>query len=267
MQAMQRLDVLDGVTSYYASELARHWTLGVEHKFASGIDVRLEAYDIRSSNPNPSFRNWKNDLYQFHNAVEDDRIAVYPTEYSRRGFEVFARQSTGKRFQWIGSYAFAVNEERLDSVTSYFYDVPYHEISDAPFDQRHSLMFGGTYRFNASWTLNVSWSFHTGWPYTRARIDTIPTNEEFVYYLRPGPINGDRLPSYSSLNTRVTRHLEFQGGHLRMFLDVLNLFGQSNVYAVDGEILDSPAAPRLEFEDQTWLSWLPSIGITWTKDF
>lgn len=267
MQAMNRLDVLDGVTSYYPSELAQHWTVGVEHKLPSGIDLRLEAYDIRSSNPNPSFRNWKNDLYQFHNAVEDDRIAVYPSAYTRRGFEVFARKSNGGRFQWIGSYAFAVNEEQLDSVSSYFYEVSYFKKSDAPFDQRHSLMFGGTYRFSDSWTLNLSWSFHTGWPYTRARIDTVHAESGNVYYLRPGPINGDRLPSYSSINTRITRHLSVQGGHLRMYLDVLNLFGHSNIYAVDGEILDSPAAPRLEFEDQTWLSWLPSIGITWTKDF
>lgn len=267
IQAMNHLDVLDGVTSYYPSELATHWTAGIEHKLPSGIDLRLEAYDIRSSNPNPSFRNWKNDLYQFHNAVEDDRIAVYPAEYTRRGLEVFARKSNGGRFQWIGSYAFAVNEEQLDSVSSYFYEVFYFKNSDVPFDQRHSLMFGGTYRFSDSWTLNVSWSFHTGWPYTRARIDTVHAESGNVYYLRPGPINGDRLPSYSSLNTRVTRHVDFQGGHLRMYLDVLNLFGHSNVYAVDGEILDSPAAPRLEFEDQTWLSWLPSIGITWTKDF
>lgn len=267
IQAMNHLDVLDGVTSYYPSELATHWTAGIEHKLPSGIDLRLEAYDIRSSNPNPSFRNWKNDLYQFHNAVEDDRIAVYPAEYTRRGLEVFARKSNGGRFQWIGSYAFAVNEEQLDSVSSYFYEVFYFKHSDVPFDQRHSLMFGGTYRFSDSWTLNVSWSFHTGWPYTRARIDTVHAESGNVYYLRPGPINGDRLPSYSSLNTRVTRHVDFQGGHLRMYLDVLNLFGHSNVYAVDGEILDSPAAPRLEFEDQTWLSWLPSIGITWTKDF
>lgn len=267
MQAMNRLDVLDGVTSYYPSELAKHWTVGIEHKLPSGIDVRLEAYDIRSSNPNPSFRNWKNDLYQFHNAVEDDRIAVYPSAYTRRGFEVFARKSNGGRFQWIGSYAFSVNEEQLDSVSSYFYEVSYFKKSDAPFDQRHSLMFGGTYRFSDSWTLNLSWSFHTGWPYTRARIDTVHAESGNVYYLRPGPINGDRLPSYSSLNTRVTRHLNVQGGQLRMYLDVLNVFGHSNVYAVDGEILDSPAAPRLEFEDQTWLSWLPSIGITWTKDF
>lgn len=85
IQAMNHLDVLDGVTSYYPSELATHWTAGIEHKLPSGIDLRLEAYDIRSSNPNPSFRNWKNDLYQFHNAVEDDRIAVYPAEYTRRG--------------------------------------------------------------------------------------------------------------------------------------------------------------------------------------
>lgn len=267
MQAMQRLDVLDGVTDFYPSELARHWTVGVEHRLSSGIDVRLEAYDIRSSNPNPAYRNWKNDLYQFHQQVEDDRIAVYPTAFARRGFEVFVRRSTEGRFNWMGSYALAFNEETLDSVISYFYDVRHDRTIDAPFDQRHSLMFGGTYNFNKNWTLNLTWSFHTGWPFTRARIDTVASSSGDVYYLRPGSINGDRLPTYSSLNTRVTRHINVRGGQLRMFLDVLNLFGQSNVYAVDGEIFDAPAAPRLEFEDRTWLSWLPSIGITWTKDF
>jgi hypothetical protein len=267
MQAMQRLDVLDGVTTFFPSELARHWTIGIEHKLASGVDLRVEAYDIRSSNPNPSFRNWKNDLYQFHNQVEDDRIAVYPSAFARRGVELLARRSTGGRFSWMGSYVLAFNEETLDSVTSHFYEVSYDKKTDAPFDQRHSLLLGGTYRFSENWTLNLSWSFHTGWPYTRARIDTIPSGAGNVYYLRPGTLNGDQLPSYSSLNTRVTRHMKLRGGHLRMFLDVLNLFGQSNVYAVDGEILDAPAAPRLVFDEQTWLSWLPSIGITWTKDF
>ena len=267
MQAMQRLDVLDGVTSFYPSELARHWTIGIEHRLASGIDLRVEAYDIRSANPNPSFRNWKNDLYQFHNAVEDDRIAVYPSAFARRGFEVLARRSNGGRFGWMGSYALAFNNETLDSATSHFYEIPFDRKIGAPLDQRHSLLFGGTYRCSENWTLHLSWSFHTGWPFTRARIDTIATDAGNAYYLRPGRLNGDRLPAYSSLNTRITRHIKFRGGQLRMFLDVLNLLGQSNVYSVDGEILDAPAAPRLVFEDRTWLRWLPSIGITWTKEF
>ncbi len=267
IQAMQRLDVLDGVTDFYPAELARHWTIGVEHQLAPGFDLRVEAYDIRSSNPNPSFQNWKNDLYQFHQSVEDDRIAVYPSAFTRQGVEVFARRSSGRRFRWIGSYALAINTETLDSVTSYFYDVSHERTIDAPLDQRHSLMFGGTYLVSENWTLNLSWSFHTGWPYTPARIDTVTSGTGDVYYLRPGSFNGARLPAYSSLNTRVTRRVTVQGGQLRMYLDVLNLFGQSNVYAVDGEILDAPAAPRLVFEDRTWMSWLPSIGFTWTKEF
>ena len=267
IQAMPRLDVLDGVSSYYPSELARHWTVGLEHQLSAGVNVRVEAYYIYSFNPKPSFRNWKNDLYQFHNAVEDDRIAVYPEAFVRKGLEIYARKSQSGRFTWMAGYALAFHEETIDSVTANFFDIGYARKSPAPFDQRHSLTLDGTYHISKNWTLNLAWSFHTGWPYTGARIDTVSSGSGNTYYLRPQALNSQRLPAYSNLSTRISRQVPYRGGRLRLHLDVLNLLGQSNVYAIDGEIVGAPSAPRLEFERRTWLKWLPSFGITWTKEF
>lgn len=267
MQAMQRLDVLDGVSSYYPSELAQHLTVGLEHQLPSGVNIRVEAYHIHSSNPKPSFRNWKNDFYQFHNSVEDDRIAVYSDAFVRKGIELYARKSKGGRITWMGSYVLAFHEETIDSVTAKFFDISHSKESPAPFDQRHAIMLDGTYHINSRWALNVSWSFHTGWPYTGARIDTVGTGSESVYFLRPKRLNSSRLPAYSNVSMRVTRQLLYRGGQLRMHVDVLNLLGQSNVYAVDGDIVGAPAAPQLITENRTWLKWLPSFGISWTKEF
>ncbi len=267
IQAMQRLDVLDGVSSYYPSELSQHWTIGLEHQMSTGVNIRIEGYYIYSFNPKPSFRNWKNDLYQFHNAVEDDRIAVFPDNFIRKGVEIYARKSKGGRFTWMAGYALAFHEETIDSVTANFFGIGYARKSAAPFDQRHTIMLDGTYHISKKWTLNLAWSFHTGWPYTGARIDTVSTGSETVYYLRPSTLNANRLPAYSNLSTRISRQVPYRGGQLRMHLDVLNLLGQSNVYGIDGEIVGAPSAPRLAFEKRTWLKWLPSFGITWTKEF
>jgi len=267
IQPIQNLDLLDNVSAYYPSELAQQWSAGVEHDLPSGVNLRVEAYYAKSDNPKPSFRNWKNDFYQFHNKVEDDRIAVFRDGFVRKGLEVYARKTTGKHLTWMFSYALSYNHETIDSVTSHFYSISHGKEAPAPLDQRHTFNLDGSYRISKTWSMNVSFTFHTGWFYTPARIDTVSGGGETAYYLRPGEFLSERLPFYSSLNVRATRSFSMYGGKLRLFLDLINILGRQNVYGVDAIIEGAPDEYHLVNENLTWLSFMPSFGLSWTKSF
>ena len=252
-QGIHELDVQDGEHKFFPAELAEHRIIGFEHSFANGINARVEAYQKQLSHLRPRYNNLLGTVNLFPE-VEGDRITFTPQDGEARGLELFVKKDTGGKFNWWGSYAYAVAEDQIDGET-----VPRN------FDQRHTVYLDFNYRPNSKWRLNWAWQYHSGWPYTEARFERVDLSSGgFFYALRFKARNGARLPAYHRFDVRANRYFNVGKGQLAVFLEMINLYNRTNVRSYEYDLERQPngqiVTTRLA---EKWLPRLPSIGISW----
>ena len=252
-QGIHELDVQDGEHKFFPAELAEHRIIGFEHSFANGINARVEAYQKQLSHLRPRYNNLLGTVNLFPE-VEGDRITFTPQDGEARGLELFVKKDTGGKFNWWGSYAYAVAEDQIDGET-----VPRN------FDQRHTVYLDFNYRPNSKWRLNWAWQYHSGWPYTEARFERVDLSSGgFFYELMFKARNGARLPAYHRFDVRANRYFNVGKGQLAVFLEMINLYNRTNVRSYEYDLERQPngqiVTTRLA---EKWLPRLPSIGISW----
>ena len=252
-QGIHELDVQDGEHKFFPAELAEHRIIGFEHSFANGINARVEAYQKQLSHLRPRYNNLLGTVNLFPE-VEGDRITFTPQDGEARGLELFVKKDTGGKFNWWGSYAYAVAEDQIDGET-----VPRN------FDQRHTVYLDFNYRPNSKWRLNWAWQYHSGWPYTEARFERVDLSSGgFFYALMFKARNGARLPAYHRFDVRANRYFNVGKGQLAVFLEMINLYNRTNVRSYEYDLERQPngqiVTTRLA---EKWLPRLPSIGISW----
>jgi len=252
-QGIHELEVQDGENKFFPAELAEHRVIGFEHNFANGINVRLEAYQKRLLHLRPHYANLL-DVINIFPEVEDDRVTYTPENGSAKGLELFVKKDTGGKFNWWGSYAYALAEDQIDGKT-----VPRN------FDQRHTVYLDFNYRPNPKWRLNWAWQYHSGWPYTAVAFQRVVLNNDAVSYeLIYEPRNGARLPAYHRFDVRANRYFNVGKGQLAVFVEVINLYNRANVRSY---VYDLDLQPNGQFvatrNAEKWFPRLPSIGISW----
>jgi outer membrane cobalamin receptor len=252
-QAIQGLQVQDGVETFFPAERAEQRLLGIEHT-AAGIDFRAEAYDRKLGSIRPRYVNLDRRLDVFPE-VTDDRALLKPAEGDARGVELFAQRSGDAPFRWYASYALAQVRDRYASVGWVPRDV----------DQRHTLHLGAAYVPNARWRVSTAWEYHSGWPIT-ARTFTSGTDPVTgKAWLRTGfgPLYGERLPAYQRLDARFTRSWDTRRGRGSAFLDVFNLYNHDNRRAYSYSYNVSSTGVTVNREVEKLLPIFPSIGFSW----
>lgn len=264
-QAVADLQTLNGPARYFPSERSRQWTAGFEQQFAGGGDLRIEAYERRSSRLRPSYRNWKGVIDVFPE-TDDDRVLVFPVARTSRGIEVSHTRQLGSRFSLRGSYALSSVEEVVDRVSALndAGTLAFDRTHPAPQDQTHAVHLDLTYRPSSRWSLYTSYAFHTGWPATLERQVpfTGPGGPDVA--VRPGRLYGDRLPSYHRMDARITK----RAGNLRFYLEVLNLTNRENVAGWDYfRTRGSGGQVVVQRDPETWFTILPSLGVSWSRSF
>lgn len=254
---------------YDSSELSTQWTAGVEHLFATGTGVRVEAYHKHIDNPRSIYRNWVAGALDVFPETNEDLILVDLDEATERGVETYFSHDTGGRVALKGSYAFATATERLLRVENV--NVPDSPLrfateNDAPRDQRHAISLDLIYRPTPVWTANVALAYHSGWPTTlAAQQETVRADGEIDVAARPEVLYSSRLPSYSRLDVRITRRMATSRGDVRVFFELINLMNRENVFAYDYEKeIAADGTPRLARDTESWFPLLPSLGVSWT---
>ncbi len=254
-QGIHELEVQDGENKFFPAELAEHRVIGFEHNFASGVNIRFEAYQKRLSQQRPYYSNLLDATHVLiFPEVEEDRVMLVPKEGEAKGIELFVKKDNGGKLNWWGSYAYAFAEDQIDGKT-----VP------RSFDQRHTVYLDFNYRPNLKWRLNWAWQYHSGWPYTEAAFNRAALNNGgFSYELVYGPHNAARLPAYHRFDVRANRYFDVGKGRLSVFLEVINLYNRTNVRTYE---YDLDVQPNGQFTStrraEKWLPRLPSIGISW----
>jgi hypothetical protein len=252
-QGVYELFVADADSSFYPAERAAHWILGLEQRLPCGIAVRAEAYQRRTADPRPEYRTVIAELEQLPEESADNRVLVDATSGSARGIELFVKRDVGQRLAWNLSYGWAIAEEQING-----------QWTPRPFDQRHTLRAELLFRPTRNWTLSWAFQYHSGWPTTLALYDTVTLATGGVAIRKTlGPINANRLPYYSRMDARISRHFSLGRGRLSLFLDMFNVLGRRNAEAWDYYLHLVDGRPRIDQSISPMLGRLPTFGARW----
>jgi hypothetical protein len=252
-QRVADLRVEDGEEEFRPPERSEHTTLAVEHVLESGLSLSVEAYWKRLTDIHPRYRNLDGQI-DFFPEVARDRATVSPDRGETKGVEIVLTRDVGDALSWWASYAYALAEEEVDSVTT-----------PRDFDQRHAFVLDVSYRPSSRWSLTVAWQVRSGRPYTPLVFERPVTARGFGPVQESyGAVNSARLPPYHRLDVRALRRFGDDGSRLAVYAEVRNLYDRDNVrrYDVDayagreGDIVVSRTPV-------TWLPILPSVGLRW----
>jgi outer membrane receptor protein involved in Fe transport len=247
-QAINELQISDGVTAFLPPQRADHWVGSIEHVRYDGLKLRVEAYWKEYENLRPRFENLLNSFVLLPE-LKPDRIRIAPQTASARGIEVTLNRDPDERLGWWLTYAWSsVRDEFVDEAPA-----------DRSWDQTHSVSAGLVWQ-TRDWDLSLAGRYRTGWPTTAFELAAVAP----VSLIAVGPRNQERLGAYKSLDARVARKFRFErSGELTVFLEVANLFNRHNACCVEYEMDDEDGPLDLEVETINYLPTLPSLGVIW----
>jgi outer membrane receptor protein involved in Fe transport len=247
-QGINELQVEDGVDTFYPAQHAYHWILGMDHAFAAGLDLRVEAFVKDYRRINPRFENIFDPLVLLPEA-EFDRVRIAPDSARASGVEMMARlRPHGSWSGWL-SYTWSRAEDRIDGT-----DVP------RSWDQRHAVNLGIVWAKGA-WSATLADSFHTGWPTSELQATGAAAGNPT---LDVSGRNRARLGFYNTLDFRVTRTFALPLGALDVFVEVNNALSRENECCVKYEVTANPdGSLNYARRESSWLPLVPSAGVLW----
>lgn len=246
-QGINELQVEDGVDRFHPAQFADHFIVGFDHAFASGIDLRVEAYRKEYRRLSPRYENLFDALVLFPEA-ELDRVRIDPDGATSVGVETLLRlRPLGAWSGWF-SYTWSRVEDRIDGR-----DVP------RSWDQRHAVNLGVMWA-KGPWTVAMTNNYHSGWPTTE--LDFVSTSSGTQ--VSSAGRNRTRFAAFNSLDLRVTRVFALSHGVLDVFGEVTNATSRENPCCVQYErVVDSTGAVAFQRDVDSWLPLVPNLGVLW----
>ena len=245
-QAINELQVEDGVDRFFEPQQSDHFVLGIEHAFPEGLNVRIEAYEKRMSRLRPRFENLLNTLALLPE-LKPDRIRIAPSEAHARGLEILLSQQLSYPLTWWFGYSRAWVEDTVAGQEVF-----------RSWDQAHALSAGLNWD-TAKWNFGLGVIARSGWPTTAVALDETGPIPVAV----PGVRNAERVGYYRSADLRLTRKFELERGSLDLFIEINNVLGRENPCCIEYEILDEEEGGGLELKTLDYLPRIPSIGFIW----
>ena len=248
-QAINELQVPDGVDEFLPPQRADHWVAGIEYQHPAEIDLRLEVYRKEYTRLRPRYENLLNAAVLLPE-LKPDRVRIAPESAEAHGVELSVSRETEAPLRWWLTYSWASARDEFAGMES-----------DRSWDQAHAFGAGLAWR-TAQWELSLAGRYHSGWPTTAltlAATDPLPI-------VATGPRNADRLGDYRSFDARIARTFTFEdASELTLFFEVTNLFNENNECCVEFEITDDDEDGEsiLEVEPIHSLPALPSLGLVW----
>ncbi|HEY4366564.1 MAG TPA: TonB-dependent receptor [Steroidobacteraceae bacterium] len=249
-QAINELQVEDGVNHFYPAQHANHLIASIEHSFGSAFDLRIEAYHKSYPRVNPHFENALDPLVLLPEA-QFDRVMVDPGSSRADGVEVSLNWQPDRTWSgWI-SYTLSRAQDRIDGQDVY-----------RSWDQRHALNVGVAWQ-QGPWAVTLADIYHTGWPTTQLQV-LPPATPGGVSQVVFGPRNAERYQDYNSLDLRVTRTFTLPRGQLDVYFEASNLLWRDNPCCADYTATQNPdGSLTLNREEGNWLPLVPSVGVLW----
>jgi outer membrane receptor protein involved in Fe transport len=244
-QAINELQVSDGITEFFAPQRSDQIVVGVDWRITEGLELRVEGYEKSMNRLRPRFENLLNPRVLLPE-LKPDRIRIAPTSASARGIEATLDGRIG-RFQWWSSLSRARVHDRFGEST-----VP------RSWDQSYAFNAGFSWD-TAKWTLSTGLAYRAGWPTTAVMLDPAAATPTVTTAGR----NGARLEAFGSLDLRVSRTFALRRSQLDVSLEFANLTNRYNPCCVEFEIGEEENAGRLMLDELSYLPTIPSVGVLW----
>lgn len=242
-QPIQSLQIEDGVTSFWPAQRADHVIFGLRQLLGGDISLRAEIFHKEIRDVRPRFENLYDPL-GIMPELQADRVRLDPDRAKAQGVELSADRTSGA-WNWWASYTWSRVTDRIGG----------RDVARS-WDQRHAAQ-GGFGWHDDKWSFSVAGSVHSGWPATSLELDASGMAV-------PGRRNALQLPTYASLDFRLSRKFDARQGSLTAFIEVSNALNRRNVCCIDWDIgEDATGDPVLENSLDYWMPLLPAIGILW----
>jgi hypothetical protein len=248
-QAINEVQVSDGVQRFFAPQRARHVVLGFEHELTNGVQLRIEAYEKAMSRLRPRYENVLHSLTLLPE-LKPDRALISPESALARGVEVFVSDGSAARFDWWSSYSYGRVRDRIAGV-----DVP------RSWDQTHAVS-GGLGWETTRWNLSVAATYRSGWP---ATVPLRLVDSGGVPLVVTGPRNAERVGVFRSLDLRAARVFSLRRSELTAFVEISNAFDWRNECCVEYELeTEDAGGTALGLTPIEYLPRVPSLGFVWS---
>jgi hypothetical protein len=247
-QAINELQVEDGIDRFFRPQRAYHQIVGLEQGLPSGFTLRIEGYRKDYSNLKPRFES----LYDPTSIVPElrwDRIEIAPHSARAEGAEfLLTRKSSSPWNGWL-NYTWSKVYDRENGT-----DTP------RSWDQRNNIGGGLTWT-DGPWQATLAGTYHTGWPTTPVRlVGSVPGEPTVVV----GPRNAARLQAFASVDLRISRDFALPRGTLNVFAEATNLLSRSNPCCVDfGYDTAEDGTVELDRQYRNWLPLVTNVGVLW----
>ncbi|CAG0941474.1 hypothetical protein GPROT2_01325 [Gammaproteobacteria bacterium] len=247
-QAVNELQVEDGVETFHEPQRADQLIVSLEQALADGLDLRIEAYTKDYDHVSPHFENLFDPL-QLLPELQPDRVRVAPEASRARGVEALLRGRGDGPWSWWLGYAWSRVTDDIDGR-----EVP------RSWDQRHSVNAGLRYA-GRHWEFTVTDSYHTGWPTTTLGLATDPDTGLAIADV--GPRNAVRFSHYNSVDFRVLRRFALPASTLEAFFELTNALARRNPCCTSYEVQGSGSAVTLDRDVDYWPRLIPNLGVAW----
>ncbi len=248
-QAIQDLQVEDGLDSYFAPQRSEHFIAGLQKTFANAYRLRVEGFLKNYARPKPRFENLY-DALALIPELEPDRVRLDPESAQVHGVEISLEyRGAGELNGWV-SYTWSKATDRIDG----------HD-QLRTWDQRHAIQAGLAWT-HGPWELGIAAHVHSGWPVTGMLLGFDEQSEE--YFPIVGPRNAEQLNTFATIDFRVSRSIDVGLGHLTVFVEVTNATDRKNICCVDFDIEeDDNGDIFLDQAEDFWLPLIPAAGLLW----
>lgn len=258
-QAIQELQVEDGLDQFFAPQRSDHWIAGIQHRFETGNRLRAEAFYKNYDRLKPRFENLFDPLALIPE-LAPDRVRLDPESARSYGIETTLENRGGEELDWWVSYTWSKASDRINGADEY-----------RSWDQRHALQAGLAWQRGA-WEVGVAVSMHSGWPTTGMDYEVYPLEvgededeeEDDIILPIPGPRNAEQLGTFAQLDFRISREFTVKYGRLSAFFEVTNASNRKNPCCIDYDVdEDEDGNVYLDRAVEPWLPIIPAIGIFW----
>ena len=241
---LMTIPVEDNTRDFDGAQVATHYVLGTEFTSGRQFIIQAEVYYKKLGNLSGQIRDFGRKTQIFSN----------PESGYVNGFDIFVSQAISDQLTWSLGYAYALAKEKLG-----------HQEFYRKSDQRHSIALNSSYEFLSRWYLHCSWRFNTGRSatklihYSNKSFAGVECNRHF------GDYNGYRLPTYHSLDMRVTKSSTFRNWDLNWYFQVLNLYWRKNVHEYAFKEIRNKITNEVEgceVISELLLPLVPTVGAT-----
>ena len=268
-QAIQNLQVEDGLDNFFAPQRADHWIAGVQFLYPQDYRLRVEAFVKEYDRLKPRFENLFDSLALIPE-LQPDRVRLDPQSARSRGIELTLEYRGNEELNWWAGYTWAKATDRING-----------RDERRSWDQRHALQAGVAWQ-RGLWELGVAVSVHSGWPITSMELGMVPSegdddeepgeehgeddqkNGDYEYFPIPGPRNAQQLGTFATLDFRISREFPVKIGRLSGFFEVTNATNRRNECCIDYDLdEDDDGNVFLDGAVDFWLPIIPAIGVLW----